>query len=609
MMMGGGREEAPHSNRRDIDNLKKLSTYLWEYRGRVLVALGFLMLSKLAIVAVPLVLKRIINTLDQDNSATAPLSDAAAASSQNMLLVGLGLVAAYGLLRMSSSLFTELRDSLFSRVRYRAMQQLSSRVLTQLHDLSLSFHLERRTGSIAKDLSRGTSSLSSIVNLLVFNIVPTAAEFLLVAAILLGGYGWQYTAVVFGTVGIYIAFTLFFSGWRMQFRHEMNRLDSLSSGLDVDSLLNYETVKYFNNEKREIAAYNQHMSDWADAGVRSQVTMSTLNFGQAAIVSVGVTLIMMLAVRDVTSNIITLGDIVLINAMMLQLFVPLNMLGVVYRGLQYALADMDLVLKLLERIPEIRDKPDAKPLVVKQARIEFRDVRFAYLPERPILQGITFTVEPGTKVAVVGPSGAGKSTLSRLLFRFYDVNEGQVLIDGVDVRDCTQASLREALGVVPQDTVMFNDTIRYNLAYAHPEADDKRVAEAARRANLDTFISELPQGYDTVVGERGLKLSGGEKQRMAIARVVVKDPPIIIFDEATSSLDTRSEQAILEGMNAVARRATSLVIAHRLSTVVDADQIIVLDAGRIVQRGTHDQLLAGGGLYADLWNMQLGAEE
>ena len=610
-MMAGGRQEAPHSNRRDIENLKKLSTYLWEYRGRVLVALGFLMLSKLAIVAVPLVLKRIINTLDQTGTGAAvdTLTDSAGTTGDDVLLVGLGLVAAYGLLRMGSSLFTELRDSLFARVRYRAMQQLSSQVLTQLHDLSLAFHLERRTGSIAKDLSRGTSSLSSIVNLLVFNIVPTAAEFLLVAAILLGGYGWQYTAVVFGTVAVYVAFTLFFSGWRMQFRHEMNRMDSLASGRAVDSLLNYETVKYFNNEKREIEAYDAHMNDWADAGVKSQVTMSTLNFGQAAIVSVGVTLIMMLAVRDVSNQTITLGDIVLINAMMLQLFVPLNYLGVVYRGLQYSLADMDLVLRLLERTPEIQDKPDAQPLKIEQARIEFRDVEFAYLPERPILRGISFTVEPGTKVAVVGPSGAGKSTLSRLLFRFYDVDKGQVLIDGVDVRDCTQSSLRESLGVVPQDTVMFNDTIRYNLAYAHPEADDERVAEAARRANLETFISELPQGYDTVVGERGLKLSGGEKQRMAIARVVVKDPPIIIFDEATSSLDTRSEQAILEGMNAVARRATSLVIAHRLSTVVDADQIIVLDAGRVVERGTHEQLLAAGGLYADLWQLQLGSDE
>lgn len=605
-----GRLEVPHSNRRDVENLKKLSTYLWEYRGRVLLALGFLMLSKLAIVAVPLILKRIVNTLDQGVPTDAASSGAAASAvSHDVLLVGLGLVGAYGLLRMCSSLFTELRDSLFARVRYRAMHQLSTQVLTHLHDLSLAFHLERRTGSIAKDLSRGTSSLSSIVNLLVFNIVPTAAEFLLVATILLAGYGWQFTAVVFVTVGLYVAFTLMFSGWRMQFRHEMNRLDSLSSGRAVDSLLNYETVKYFNNEKREIATYDKDMKDWSDAGVRSQVTMSTLNFGQAAIVSIGVTLIMMLAVRDVVSGTITLGDIVLINAMMLQLFVPLNVLGVVYRGLQYALADMDLVLKLLETPPQIQDKPDAIKLVVREARIEFRDVEFAYLPERPILKGISFTVEPGSKVAVVGPSGAGKSTLSRLLFRFYDVNRGQVLVDGVDVRDCTQASLREALGVVPQDTVMFNDTIRYNLAYARPDAMEEQVAEAARRANLDRFIEELPLGYDTVVGERGLKLSGGEKQRMAIARVVVKDPPIIVFDEATSSLDTRSEQAILEGMNAVAQRATSLVIAHRLSTIVDADQIIVLDAGRIVERGTHEQLLAAGGLYSKLWQMQLGGEE
>lgn len=599
------RVEAPHSNRRDMQNLRKLSVYLWEYRGRVLLALGCLVLSKLMVVAVPLLLKEIINTLDTGSADSAT----SAITGSSVLLVSLGLVAAYGLLRLGNSLFKELRDALFARVRYRAMHRLSTQVLTHLHDLSLSYHLERRTGSISKDLSRSTSSLSSIVNLLVFNIVPTIAEFLLVAAILLGGYGWHYTLVVVITVAIYVLFTLKFSGWRMQFRHEMNRLDSLANGRAVDSLLNYETVKYFNNENFEQVAYNEHLSDWADAGVKSQTTMSMLNFGQAALVAIGVTIIMMLAAYDVANQTITLGDIVLINALMLQLFVPLNLLGVVYRGLQYALADMDLVIKLLELNPEIKDRPNAVDLQIKEGRIEFDKVRFAYLSERPILKGVSFTVEPGKKIAVVGPSGSGKSTLSRLLFRFYDTDEGAIRIDGVDIRDCTQSSLRQALGVVPQDTVMFNDSIRYNLAYANQNASDEEVTAAARAANLHEFIDSLPQGYETVVGERGLKLSGGEKQRMAIARVLLKNPPIIVFDEATSSLDTRSEQTILEGLNTAAERATSLVIAHRLSTIIDADEILVLDAGEIVERGTHDDLLRNAGLYANLWQLQQHSDE
>jgi len=621
-----GRVEAPHSNRRDLENLKKLSTYLWEYRGRVLLALSCLIVSKLAIVAVPLLLKRIVNTLDKGGNTTVESDSAGSAEvttisgggagnelfgmgSDDVLLVALGLVAAYGLLRIASSFFKELRDSLFARVRYGAMHRLSTQVLNHLHRLSLSFHLERRTGSISRDLSRGTGSMSTIVNMLVFNIVPTIAEFSLVAIILLNGYSWPYTAVVFATVALYIVFTLMFSGWRMQFRHEMNRLDSLANGRAVDSLLNYETVKYFNNETLEIQAYDEYMSDWSKAGVRSQITMSTLNFGQAAMVAVGVTLIMMLAARDVANSVISLGDIVLINALMLQLFIPLNYLGVVYRGLQYALADMDHVLKLLETTPEIQDRSNARILSVSSGRIEFDDVCFSYQPERPILKGISFSIEPGSKVAVVGPSGAGKSTLSRLLFRFYDVDAGSIRIDGIDVRDCTQSSLRDALGVVPQDTVMFNESIRYNLAYAQPDVDDSVIREVAQKANLDTFIDQLPLGYDTIVGERGLKLSGGEKQRMAIARVMLKDPPIILFDEATSSLDSRTEQAILDSLNAVAQRATSLVIAHRLSTVVDADQILVLDAGRIVERGTHDSLLEKRGLYADLWQLQQGSEQ
>ncbi|MCL4144801.1 UNVERIFIED_CONTAM: hypothetical protein GTU68_015983 [Idotea baltica] len=395
----------------------------------------------------------------------------------------------------------------------------------------------------------------------------------------------------------------------MQFRHEMNRLDSLANGQAVDSLLNYETVKYFSNEHLEQSAYNQYLSDWADAGVKSQTTMSMLNFGQAALVAIGVTIIMMLAAYDVSNGTITLGDIVLINALMLQLFVPLNLLGVVYRGLQYALADMDLVIKLLELKPEIQDKPDAIDLDITNARIEFDSVRFAYLAERPIIKGISFSVEPGKKVAVVGPSGSGKSTLSRLLFRFYDADEGTIRVDGVDIRDCTQSSLRQVLGVVPQDTVMFNDTIRYNLSYARNDASDEEIHAAARAANLDKFIESLPQGYDTMVGERGLKLSGGEKQRMAIARVILKNPAIIVFDEATSSLDTQSEQTILEGLNAAAKIATSLVIAHRLSTITDADEILVLDAGEIVERGTHDELLRSAGLYASLWALQQRANK
>jgi len=617
-----GRVEAPHSNRRDLENLRKLSFYLWEYRGRVLLALACLVVSKLATVAVPFVLKRIIDTLDAAgmgaNATTAQSEQVGGAANQSaslsldgssVWLIALGFVAAYGLLRLASSLFKELRDSLFARVRYRAMHQLSTRVLSHLHTLSLAYHLERRTGSISRDLSRSTGSLSSIVNLLVFNIAPTAAEFLLVAGILLGGYGLSYTIVVVLTVSLYVSFTLFFSGWRMQFRHEMNRLDSLANGRAVDSLLNYETVKYFNNEPLEQDAYDGYLKDWADAGVKSQITMSTLNFGQAAIVAVGVTLIMMLAANDVVTGEITLGDIVLINAMMLQLFVPLNVLGVVYRSLQYALADMDIVIRLLEKIPDIQDRQDATELAVTQARIEFADVRFAYLPERPILKGVSFVVEPGQKVAVVGPSGSGKSTLSRLLFRFYDVDDGAIRVDDMDVRHCTQASLRQVLGVVPQDTVMFNDTIRYNIGYARAGASDDDIHQAAERANLAAFIEQLPEGYDTIVGERGLKLSGGEKQRMAIARVILKDPPIIVFDEATSSLDTRSEQAILEGLNAVAQRATSLVIAHRLSTIVDADEILVLDAGVIVERGTHGSLLSRQGLYANLWQLQQGGDE
>jgi len=595
-MHGFSRDEVPHSNRQDLDNLRKLSSYVWRYRGRVLLALVCLILAKLATVGVPLVLRDIIDALDAEKG-------------QAVLLVPLGLVAAYGVLRLAGSLFNELRDSLFARVRYGAMHELSVRVLAHLHDLSLSYHLDRRTGGITRDLDRGRASLSTIVNTMVFNIVPTFAEIVLVAIILLSNYRWQYMLLIMLTVAVYITFTLLFSGWRMQFRHDMNRMDSLAGGRAVDSLLNFETVKYFNNEQLEINAYHAYLRDWATAGVKSQTTMSLLNFGQAAIVAFGVTAIMAIAVSDVAAGRITLGDIVLINAMMLQLFVPLNMLGFVYRTLQYSLADMDLVIKLLERESDIRDVPAATALTVTEGRITFRNVNFSYLTDRPILHDVSFEVPPGQKVAVVGPSGSGKSTLARLLFRFYDVDSGSIEIDGQNIATVTQQSLRRKLGIVPQDTVMFNESIRFNLAYANADATDAQIDAAVGMANLADFIQQLPEGYATTVGERGLKLSGGEKQRMAIARVMLKRPPIIVFDEATSSLDSRSEKAILHGMNAAANTATSLVIAHRLSTIVDADVILVLAEGRIVQRGTHQFLLQEGGLYADLWQMQLSERE
>lgn len=590
------RFDAPHQNRHDLGNLKKLSPYIWSFKGRVFLAMLCLIVSKLAIVGVPFVLKEIIDVLDlpQDNQ---------------MLAVPVLLVAAYGALRIAGSLFSELRDVLFTRVRYHAMHRLSMDVLSHLHSLSLRFHLDRRTGEVSRDLERGARSLSSILNYLVFNIIPTGAEFILVTMILLGQYNSMYMLVTLATVICYIIFTLKFSGWRMQFRHEMNRHESRASGRAVDSLLNYESVKYFNNEQLELNAYDNDLNAWSIAADKSQTTMSVLNFGQASIVSLGVVAILYLATSEVAAGTITLGDLVMINALMLQLFVPLSILGIVYRSLQYSLADMDLAIKLLERVPEIQDKPGAPALRVTNPDIEFRHVSFSYHDERAVLKDVSFKVEAGEKVAVVGPSGAGKSTLARLLFRFYDPVAGDIQIDGQDISGVTQHSLRQCLGVVPQDTVLFNDTIRYNIAYARPDASMDQIKTAAKAASLDTFIESLPDGYDTVVGERGLKLSGGEKQRMAIARVILKRPPMMVFDEATSSLDTRSEQAILQTLNEAANRVTTLVIAHRLSTIVDADRIIVLDAGKVAETGSHEELLNLQGLYSQLWLLQQNEKE
>ena len=582
--------ESPRHEPRNWANIRALLPYLWEYRGRVLLALGCLVLAKIANIGVPLVLKQIVDYLD--------------ANREVMAVLPVTLLLAYGVLKLSNVLFSELRDMLFVRVRYRAMRRLTLRTLAHLHELSLRFHLERKTGAISRDLERGARSLSTLLNYLAFSILPVMVEFLLAAALLLGRYPAIFTFVIFGSVVVYVAFTLAITNWRMEHRHAMNRFESQAGSEALDSLINYETVKYFGNENWELRRCDTTLASWENSAVLSQTSMSALNFGQGAIIAVGVTLILFVAAGHVAAGRLTLGDLVLVNALLLQLFIPLNFLGIVYRQIRYALADMDDLVRLLERTPEIRDAPTAAELVVKQGELRFERVSFGYQPDRQILFDLSLTVPPGRKLAVVGASGAGKSTLARLLFRFYDVNDGRILIDGQDIRDVTQASLRAAIGIVPQDTVLFNDTLHYNLAYARPTASREEIAAAAQMAQLHDFIAALPAGYDTVVGERGLKLSGGEKQRVAIARAILKRPRILIFDEATSALDSQSEQAILQALRAVAADHTTLVIAHRLSTIVDADQILVLDHGRAREQGTHRELLQQGGLYAQMWILQ-----
>ena len=592
-MRSYARQEEPHADRDDFANLKKLSPYIWRYSKRVALALTCLLVAKLATVCIPLVLKGIIDRLDTQIMG------------QNVLLVApMALLIAYGALRLAGGLFNELRDILFARVRYSAMHQMSVDVLEHLHRLSLRFHLERNTGGISSDLTRGTRSLASVLNLMVFSILPTLAEFLLVGAILLVRYDWHLMVVILLTVAAYVIFTLSISKWRMSFRHAMNKYESDANGRAVDSLLNYETVKYFNNEKMESEFYNDKLDLWQSSGLKTQISLSALNFGQGAIVTVGVTVIMIFSAKEVAAGNITIGDLVLINTLMLQLFIPLSILGSVYRQLQYSLADMDLVIKLLGRTPEIVDADDAVALEVTDANIRFRDVEFHYNEDRKILNAVNFEIPAGKKLAVVGPSGSGKSTLVRLLFRFYEVTGGSIEIDGQAINACTQQSLRREIGIVPQDTVLFNDTIRYNIAYAKPDATDEEVIAAANSADLGELLSRLPDGLDTVVGERGLKLSGGEKQRLAISRVILKAPKIIVFDEATSSLDSQSERAILDALNKISNNATTMVIAHRLSTVVDADEIVVMDNGQIVESGTHTNLLSMNGLYHRLWEMQ-----
>ncbi len=575
--------------RADWKVIRSLVPYLLEFKWRVLFVILLLIGSKLANVAVPLALKDIVDAMGQPKA---------------MLAVPVLLIVGYGLLRLVSTLFGELRDALFAKVTQRAIRRVALQVFEHLHSLSLRFHLERQTGGVSRDIERGTRGISFLLTFLLFNILPTLLEIALVAIILFVKYDPWFAIITFVTLAAYIAFTLVVTEWRMVFRRTMNDMDSKANTRAIDSLLNYETVKYFGNEKYEVERYDEQMRNWEVSAVRNQTSLATLNAGQSIIIAVGVTLLMLLAAQRVVEGSMTVGDLVLVNVYMLQLYMPLHFLGFVYREIKNALADMEKMFRLLDENREVEDAPGAPALQLTHGAVRFEAVDFSYDPKRQILHGVSFDIPAGHTVAVVGASGAGKSTLSRLLFRFYDVDSGAVAIDGQDIRGVTQASLRAAIGIVPQDTVLFNDTIYYNIAYGRPGATRDEVLRAAQAAHIHHFIESLPQGYDTMVGERGLKLSGGEKQRVAIARAMLKDPAILIFDEATSALDSRSEKAIQDELRTIARERTTLVIAHRLSTVVDAEQILVMDKGRIVERGTHRELLAQQGVYAQMWALQ-----
>jgi ATP-binding cassette, subfamily B, heavy metal transporter len=596
--------------RSDWSTLKRLFPYLWDYKWRALGALLFMVGAKLANVGVPLLLKHLIDAMDIKKTDPAAL-----------VVVPVGLLVAYGLLRLSTSLFTELRDLVFSKATQGAARSIALQTFRHLHALSLRFHLERQTGGMTRDIERGVRGIESLISYSLYSIVPTLIEVTMVLTILAVKFDVWFAWITIAALIVYIVFTVSITEWRTKYRREANEFDSAAHTKAVDSLLNYETVKYFNNEEFEASRYDESLKRLRIARLKAQTTLSMLNTGQQLIIAIGLVAMLWRATTGVVEGRMTLGDLVMINAYMIQLYIPLNFLGVLYREIKQSLTDLDKMFTLMEKEREVADRPGALPLRARPHpnpppggeggrgwTVRFEHVTFAYEPARTILHDVSFEIPAGKTVAVVGPSGSGKSTLARLLYRFYDVQQGRITIDGQDVREVTQASVRQAIGIVPQDTVLFNDTVEYNIAYGRPGASRAEVEEAARAARIHDFIASTPKGYGTMVGERGLKLSGGEKQRVAIARTLLKDPPILIFDEATSALDSANERAIQAELKSAAQNKTALVIAHRLSTVVDAHEILVMEAGRIVERGTHQQLLARGGRYADMWALQQSAE-
>lgn len=588
----------PAQPRSDWSTLQRLFPYLWQYRWRALAALAFMVAAKLANVAVPLLLKHLVDAMDVKAGTAAAL-----------VVVPAGLLLAYGLLRLSTSFFTELRDLVFSKATQGAARSIALETFRHLHALSLRFHLERQTGGMTRDIERGVRGIESLISYSLFSIVPTLVEFAMVLAILGITFDSGFVWITLAALGLYILFTVSVTEWRTKFRREANEFDSAAHTKAVDSLLNYETVKYFNNEQFEADRYDASLQRLRLARLKAQTTLSMLNTGQQLIIAVGLVAMLWRAASGVAEGRMTLGDLVMVNAYMIQLYIPLNFLGVLYREIKQSLTDLDKMFTLMDKEREVADRPGAQPLRSDgDWTVRFEHVTFAYEPARTILHDVSFEIPSGRTVAVVGPSGSGKSTLARLLYRFYDVQQGRITIAGQDVRAVTQASVRQSIGIVPQDTVLFNDTVEYNIAYGRTGASRAQVEEAARAARIHDFIASTPKGYDTVVGERGLKLSGGEKQRVAIARTLLKDPPILIFDEATSALDSANERAIQAELRSAAQGKTTLVIAHRLSTVVEAHQVLVMDAGRIVERGTHQELLARNGRYAEMWALQQSAE-